>query len=53
MIFVPPDLPLEPPAGVPVGVVLEAVVAAVPVGLLVDDCGAETTEWSLTGRLFW
>ena len=37
MISVAPDLPLKPPAGVPVDVVLEVVVAAVPVGLLVDD----------------
>jgi hypothetical protein len=36
IMFIAPDLPVEP-AGVPVGVVLEVVVAAVPVGLLVDD----------------
>jgi hypothetical protein len=36
MMFMAPDLPVEP-AGVPVSVVLEVVVAAVPVGLLVGD----------------
>jgi hypothetical protein len=35
-IFMAPDLPVEP-AGVPVDVVLDAVVVA-PVGLLVEDC---------------
>ena len=39
IMFMAPDLPVEP-AGEPVGVVLEVVVAAVPVGLLVADCVA-------------
>lgn len=39
IMFVASDLPVEP-AAVPVDVVLEVVVAAVPVGWLVDDCVA-------------
>jgi hypothetical protein len=39
IMLVASDLPVEP-AAVPVGVVLEVVVAAVPVDWLVDDCVA-------------
>jgi len=39
IMFVASDFPVEP-AAVPVGVVLEVVVAAVPVNWLVDDCVA-------------